>query len=78
MKWTTRSVRNAAFLLMLAAAPLARQQTVGAVTCMDFCNDCYVAYQECSACFGSGCSMVGQNCSNWVCFWCNGGPWDCS
>lgn len=90
MRLSTRGVRNAAFVGMLAAAPLARQtveagsQMCGPYYCASLCattstNGGYLASQNCddNSCSGSGCTGGGSNCGL-QCVWCEVGGWVCS
>lgn len=78
----TRLARNMSAAAMLAFAVVAHPSSVfaGDQTCEDLCDNCWIAYQQCDACFGSGCSIGGANCNeHWACTWCSlDHDWTCS
>jgi hypothetical protein len=51
---------------------------VSADTCGIFaCGGCFVYYQNCDSCSGSGCDTTGYNCHG-ACWQCGSDGWKCS
>jgi hypothetical protein len=85
MRFNTSVVRNLAFIVMLAALPLAQTrvgadgENCGPDWCVDACSQSggYLLFQGCEYCEGTACDGGGPGCTR-ICESCGGSDWICS